>query len=365
MLTMAIDAPFATDSNSSAEAALEISAYGRQTRGLIVALPAGFDAIIGRTDTATLWLDDDGVSREHARLVHDARGVVLTDLGSTNGTHVNGKRINEPVLLRDGDVVNLGPVSALFRASRSAQPGHEAAGESVHDGRPAWPGPLTPEAPISEPSHTSRGTEAVTPRLPVVDSGHAGDRRLGRAGEFSGTVLNVVPPVVNENPWLVLDIRTESGETVAVRARFFWGAIRAPYVAEGHYVRVAGRTTRRGYIKPRYIINESTGSQWRRSRLLPLAFLGVGLILAGLLLARVVAMNGTTGNNSGMKTVPDVVGESISQAVADIRGAGFGNVIQTAQKGGATAFIVTRTNPQPGTEVSTSSRVEIFFSVPF
>jgi hypothetical protein len=84
----------------------------------------------------------------------------------------------------------------------------------------------------------------------------------GEPGEIRGTVLNVVQPVVNVNPWLTMDIRTESGETVAVRKFFFWGAVTAPYIAEGHYVRVAGRKTRGGYIKPRYIVNETTGSRW-------------------------------------------------------------------------------------------------------
>jgi hypothetical protein len=70
--------------------------------------------------------------------------------------------------------------------------------------------------------------------------------------------------VVNVNPWMVIDIRTDDGETMAVRGWFFWGTIRAPHVAEGQYVRVGGRLTRQGYIKPRYIINESTGSRWRR-----------------------------------------------------------------------------------------------------
>jgi hypothetical protein len=74
----------------------------------------------------------------------------------------------------------------------------------------------------------------------------------------------VVEPVVNVSPWLVIDLRTDDGETIAVRRWFFWGTIRAPHIAEGHHIRVRGRLTRQGYIKPSYIINESTGSRWRR-----------------------------------------------------------------------------------------------------
>ncbi len=52
---------------------------------------------------------DPEISREHARLTRGADGEVLVqDLGSTNGTFVNGHRIAAPTRIRPGDVIELG-----------------------------------------------------------------------------------------------------------------------------------------------------------------------------------------------------------------------------------------------------------------
>jgi hypothetical protein len=122
-------------------------------------------------------------------------------------------------------------------------------------------GPLTPESPIgglpAEP-------EMASPASSAGSRESEGGLRPGWSGEVGGTVLDVSEPVVNVNPWLVIDIRTDDGEAMVVRGWFFWGAIRAPHVAAGQHIRVGGRLTRQGYIKPSYIINESTGSRWRR-----------------------------------------------------------------------------------------------------
>jgi pSer/pThr/pTyr-binding forkhead associated (FHA) protein len=104
---------------SSAMATLDIAAHGARSAGFRVDLPTGFDGIVGRDQAATLRIDDSLVSRQHARLLHDGRGVVLTDLGSTNGTLINGKTISRPSLLSDGDVVSFGGVSAAFHGSGS------------------------------------------------------------------------------------------------------------------------------------------------------------------------------------------------------------------------------------------------------
>jgi len=63
--------------------------------------------VIGRGSTADLRLDDTGVSRQHAEVRREGDDVVLVDLGSTNGTSVNGRHV-ERVRLTPGDRIELG-----------------------------------------------------------------------------------------------------------------------------------------------------------------------------------------------------------------------------------------------------------------
>ncbi|MFY1635285.1 FhaA domain-containing protein [Solwaraspora sp. WMMB335] len=70
--------------------------------------------VIGRGDQANLRLPDVGISRRHARLDFDGSQVVLTDLGSTNGTMVNGQRVSA-VALNPGDMIQLGTTTLTFR----------------------------------------------------------------------------------------------------------------------------------------------------------------------------------------------------------------------------------------------------------
>jgi predicted component of type VI protein secretion system len=66
------------------------------------------EIFIGRDLGNDIVINDPEVSRRHARMVKQAGGYVVEDMGSTNGTTVNGQRLTGPHLLRDGDVVTLG-----------------------------------------------------------------------------------------------------------------------------------------------------------------------------------------------------------------------------------------------------------------
>ncbi len=68
--------------------------------------------VIGRGDRVDIRLVDDGISREHVRLTKVAGGVELQDLGSTNGTFCNGKRVQRQ-LLAQGDKILLGSTTIL------------------------------------------------------------------------------------------------------------------------------------------------------------------------------------------------------------------------------------------------------------
>jgi DNA-binding winged helix-turn-helix (wHTH) protein len=76
--------------------------------------------LLGRDPSCAVWLDASGVSRRHARLQLTERGAVLEDLGSTNGTRVNGAPIGGPCRLHDGDRLQLGPVQLEFRTASEA-----------------------------------------------------------------------------------------------------------------------------------------------------------------------------------------------------------------------------------------------------
>ena len=77
-------------------------------------LPPAGELLIGRGENAELRIAHSSVSRAHARLTVDNGRVRLADLGSHNGTRVNGIRIASEQELAAGDVVSLGPVTLVL-----------------------------------------------------------------------------------------------------------------------------------------------------------------------------------------------------------------------------------------------------------
>ena len=75
------------------------------------------EILIGREAGSDVFVNDVEVSRQHARLTEQAGNYVLEDLGSTNGTFVNGQRVVSPRILQPGDTITLGEnVSLTFEA---------------------------------------------------------------------------------------------------------------------------------------------------------------------------------------------------------------------------------------------------------
>lgn len=75
---------------------------------------------IGRDLTNDIVINDAEISRRHARLISQAGGYVLEDLGSTNGTFINGQRLASPYILRPGETVTSVSTSP-WRMSSSVQ----------------------------------------------------------------------------------------------------------------------------------------------------------------------------------------------------------------------------------------------------
>lgn len=72
---------------------------------------------IGRQASCRVVFNDSNVSREHAQLRRTAEGWKILDLGSTNGTKINGLKISEEQLLVNGDDLSFGTSGARFEIS--------------------------------------------------------------------------------------------------------------------------------------------------------------------------------------------------------------------------------------------------------
>lgn len=82
----------------------------------------GDELVVGRSTAADLKLADRFLSRRHARLFRRGAELLVEDLGSSNGTFVNGRRIEEPTPLVPGDVVQLSACSLELLESPAAPP---------------------------------------------------------------------------------------------------------------------------------------------------------------------------------------------------------------------------------------------------
>jgi pSer/pThr/pTyr-binding forkhead associated (FHA) protein len=70
-----------------------------------------FPCIVGRSSSCDRQVFHPMVSRKHCEFVAEAEGVKIQDLHSSNGTYVNGHRVKETAVLRDGDEINIACVS--------------------------------------------------------------------------------------------------------------------------------------------------------------------------------------------------------------------------------------------------------------
>ena len=72
----------------------------------------GPELVIGRAASATVRLNDDGISRRHCRILSIGGQVIIEDLGSANGTLVNGEMVQHQAL-KEGDKIRLGATTTL------------------------------------------------------------------------------------------------------------------------------------------------------------------------------------------------------------------------------------------------------------
>jgi phosphoserine phosphatase RsbU/P len=75
--------------------------------------------IVGREQGVPILIEHPTVSRQHAQVVINANSAVLVDMGSANGTRVNGIKINAPTTLREGDTIEFGKIASLYFSRNS------------------------------------------------------------------------------------------------------------------------------------------------------------------------------------------------------------------------------------------------------
>jgi FHA domain len=121
--------------------------------------PLDGELILGREQaSADLVIPDPGVSRRHARILPQNGAIVVEDLGSSNGTYVNGERISGPVQLDAGDEVQLGDTILGIEggtAATAVMPPGAPATEHHPGPAPAQPPPSGRPAPrrLAPPPH--------------------------------------------------------------------------------------------------------------------------------------------------------------------------------------------------------------------
>jgi predicted component of type VI protein secretion system len=125
---------------------------------------------IGR-EGCDITIGDPDVSRRHAEIQVSNGDILISDLGSTNGTFVNGERIDQPRSLRDGDEVRIGAVVWRLRAPAGAT---RLAGTIDADAAaPATPSQATTVRPAATPAPepeppTAPQPAASEPAAPAV-----------------------------------------------------------------------------------------------------------------------------------------------------------------------------------------------------
>lgn len=118
----------------------------------------------GRDLNNEIVINDSEISRRHARLFLQGSSYVIEDLGSTNGTSVNGQRLFGPYILRPGETITFGEnTTAVFEAVMLG----DATVVSAAAQRPLTPAPQPPAPQAPQPMYTPPAPQAPQVQPPV------------------------------------------------------------------------------------------------------------------------------------------------------------------------------------------------------
>jgi hypothetical protein len=105
------------------------------------------EMFIGRDLANEIVINDPEVSRKHARIFMQGLNIVIEDLGSTNGTSINGQRLMGPYVLRPGEIITFGEHIALLFESVTSDPNATVAAIRQPAPAPAYTPAPKPQAP--------------------------------------------------------------------------------------------------------------------------------------------------------------------------------------------------------------------------
>ena len=147
---------------------------------LLVREPGGGERRVPVSDTLDagrevegLLLADEQVSRRHLRFTVDGEGLSVTDLGSTNGTAVNGSRIDALTPLADGDSIEVGDtvIVVAVHAAAGAVPSGPGPATAAYpaEGTAAPPPPPPPEPAVPQPAPLETAPPSPPSRTPAPE----------------------------------------------------------------------------------------------------------------------------------------------------------------------------------------------------
>lgn len=175
---------------------------------------------IGRASQNAIQIADPTVSKEHAEITRSGDRLTIRDLGSRNGTRVNGIEVEDPVVIRDGDAIEIGKVFARVTAETGEAktvftPGAQLSSALNLGAREilARGGPSGPDAGRLVRLLVDAGRMLVLPR-PLR--------------ETCDEILRVVEQAVPATRLVILMVPAKGGEPEQVAARLKGGSSRQP-----------------------------------------------------------------------------------------------------------------------------------------
>jgi NADPH-dependent 2,4-dienoyl-CoA reductase/sulfur reductase-like enzyme/pSer/pThr/pTyr-binding forkhead associated (FHA) protein len=145
---------------------------------------------IGRDPRGTIALQDPGVSHVHAQITAHGNALFLRDLGSRNGTWVNGTQVTVPHLLREGDKITVGTTELAFRAGVAGVAGVASPVVAAKPASSPMPYGAVPISPIAAPPPTNQIPMPAAMPAPAVAMPPTA-ALVGTSGAFAGRRFDI------------------------------------------------------------------------------------------------------------------------------------------------------------------------------